>query len=62
MEKMVEVRAFFSGWHKVTIQQAKKFVKHLLDNANAIKENEKENYINKNHLRGITVKELKGSE
>lgn len=55
---MIEIKSTFSDWHEVSKEQAKEYVKFLLQNMNAIKKTEQAEYINKNKLRGITVEEL----
>ena len=55
---MIEVKATFSGWHKVTRDEAKRFVKHLKKGIMAIHPDKINQYINDNKLKGITVEEL----
>lgn len=54
---MIEVKATFSGWHKATREEAKRFVKHL-KKAISIHPDKINQYINDNKLKGITVEEL----
>ena len=54
----IEVKTFYNGWKEVSKEQAKQFVLHIIRNASAIKEEEINDYINKNKLRGITVEKL----
>ena len=59
---MIEIKSRFNGWIEVSKDKAKEFVKVLMNGMINIKEAEKENYINANNLRGITVNELVGKE
>lgn len=55
MEKEIFIKSFFSGWHKVTQEQAKCWADNLINNAghrkNAIE-------IARKRLKGITLEEL----
>lgn len=57
---MIEIKRPITGWHKVSKDEAKRFVLFLLDNTPAIPSSAKVEYINRNMLRGITVQELIG--
>lgn len=54
----IEVKTFYNGWKEVSKEQAKQFVLHIIRGISAIKEEEINDYINKNKLRGITVEKL----
>jgi len=56
---MVEIKSFFSDWHFVEIEQARKFVITMLSGMNCGREKGIA-FINEKHLRGITVQELLG--
>lgn len=56
---MIEIKSWFTDWHEVNKEQAIKFVKVLL-NGMLISRDKKYDYIEKNHLRGISIKELLG--
>lgn len=55
---MIEVKAWYGGWHTVSAEQAIRFVRNLMDGATALKPEEKQSYIASKHLRGVTVEEL----
>lgn len=56
-------KAIISGWHEVSKEQAIKLVRNFKENSNAIPRDKKDEYINQNKLKGITVEELmKGAE
>lgn len=52
------VKPIFGGWKEVSKEQAKAFVLNIINHANAIKQTEVNEYINKNKLKGITLEEL----
>lgn len=51
-------KAPISGWHEVSKDQAIKLVVAFKESANAIPTDKKDEYINQNKLKGITVEEL----
>ena len=52
---MIEIKSYFTDWHEVDKETAKKYVMNRLKNMTYSK---KIDYINKKFLRGITVEEL----
>ena len=59
---MIEIKSRFNGWVEVSEDKAREFAEILMNEMIGITEAEKENYINTNKLRGITVNELVGKE
>ena len=60
---MIEVKAFYSGWHEVNKDQAQRFVSHLISGMVSVKGDEnKVKLVEQEYLRGITVKELFGDK
>lgn len=57
---MIEIKRPITGWHKVSQDEAKRYVLHMMGNITAIPSSAKVEYINHNMLRGITVQELIG--
>jgi hypothetical protein len=57
---MIEIKSRFNGWIEVSEDKARKFAEILMNGMINITEAEKENYINTNKLRGITVSQLRG--
>ncbi|HZK37420.1 MAG TPA: hypothetical protein VFC98_00885 [Clostridia bacterium] len=55
---MIEIKTLFNGWTKVDRREAKRYVEYLKSRITGITASEKDNYINRNRLRGITVAEL----
>jgi hypothetical protein len=55
---MIEVRAYFSGWHEVDKETAKRFCKHMIKGSIAVPQDKKVQWLEENYLRGITVAEL----
>ena len=55
---MVEIKTFYKDWQIVSRKQAVKFVKTMLNGMQAIRAENKADYINKRHLRGITLEKL----
>lgn len=53
----IEVKTIFSGWHKVSYEQAKGFIENLISGIETKSGQEKINYINEK-LKGITVNEV----
>ena len=58
MIEMIEVKAPVSGWHKVSREQARRYISSRMNNMQAIPKAERADYINRNLLRGATVQEL----
>lgn len=56
---MIEVKAWYGGWHTVTAEQAIRFARKLIDGATGLKSEEKQSYIVSKHLRGVTAEELR---
>lgn len=54
----IEVKTIFSGWHKVSYEQAKGFIENLISGIATKSGQEKINYINEEKLKGITVNEV----
>lgn len=54
----IKVKAHFGGWHKVSKEQAKEFVKHMISGMQAVPETKRAALIEEKYLRGITVAEL----
>ena len=54
----IEIKSLFTDWHEVSREQAKDYVRFLLSNITTKGNEELEQYIEKNKLRGITIKEL----
>lgn len=55
---MIEIKSFFSDWHEVTEEQAKKYALWFIEHSPALRGNDKIEYLYKNRLRGITIQEL----
>lgn len=55
---MIEIKSLFSEWHEVDVEKAISYVNTIKKGMINIKENEKNEYINKKRLRGTTVEEL----
>lgn len=55
---MIEIKSFFQDWKEVDEKQAKIFIQHIKSGIHNIPENEKDEFIEKRYLRGISVKEL----
>lgn len=55
MEKEIFIKSFFSGWGKVTEEQAKRWADNLINNAGHRK---KAIEIARKRLKGITLEEL----
>ena len=55
---MIEIKSNFGGWRKVTVEQAKRYIIYLKHAMVNISERGRDAYINKNHLRGVTVNML----
>ncbi|NMB98302.1 MAG: hypothetical protein GYA02_17130 [Clostridiaceae bacterium] len=56
---MIKVKAFFGDWKEVNEEQARKFIKHMLNGITTVSNFEKKiTMIEGKHLQGITVKEL----
>jgi len=55
---MIEVRAYFSGWHEVDKETAKRFCKRMMKGSIAVPQDKKVQWLEENYLRGITVAEL----
>lgn len=49
---MIEIKTFLGEWKEVTKEQAESFYNHFCRHATAIKQEEKQEYFNKNHIRG----------
>lgn len=54
----IEIKSSFKDWHEVDKETAKQYVLHLMHHITNIPSKEKEEYIEQNKIRGITVKEL----
>ena len=55
---MIKVKAPISGWHEVTREQAKEFVKHKIKDITTKVGQDRIDHINNNLIQGITVEEL----
>jgi len=55
---MIEIKSFFTGWHKTDKETARRFCRHMIQGAVAIPQNKKAQWIEGKYLRGITVAEL----
>lgn len=55
---MIMIKPIYGDWTEVTREQAKDFVLFLFKNMNGVAPEKQEDYINKNKIKGITVKEL----
>lgn len=55
---MIQIKAWFGDWNTVSIEQARRFAKTMMQGAQAIKQSEKIAWLESEHLRGITVAEL----
>lgn len=55
---MIEIKTLFNDWKPVCKERARIYVRFLLSNLQNIPEEQKEEYIESKHLRGITVKKL----
>ena len=53
---MIKIKFLFSDWHEVSKEQAKEFVKTILNSITM--SGEKIKYINEQYLMGSTVEEL----
>jgi len=58
IKKMIEIKGIVTGWKRVNKIQAKHFVNYLKNKITNIPKENINEYINKNHLRGITIEEL----
>jgi len=54
---MVEIRSFYSDWHKVTIEQAYRFYRTWAAGATAIPDYNKVEYFNRVFIRGGMITE-----
>lgn len=54
----IKIKSHFTDWHTVTREQAKKYAIFLLSNITTMAGEELEKYIEKNKIKGITVKKL----
>lgn len=54
---MIKIKAYFAGWTAATPEQARRFVRHLL-NRSSINRAKMVEFIEARHLRGVTVSEL----
>lgn len=55
---MIEIKAFYGGWHPCSVELARDFAKSMMAGAAAIPEGKKAAWIEREHLRGATVEEL----
>lgn len=55
--KIIRVKAFYSGWHEVSREQAERWAEHLWNGSTGIRTEKKPDYIN-GRLEGVTVQEL----
>ena len=55
---MIEIKAFFGGWHPCSVELARDFVRSMMAGAAAIPETKKAAWMESKHLRGTTVAEL----
>lgn len=55
---MIKIKAFFGDWKEVDEEQAKRFVKYLMEGIVISDINKKIEIIEGKHLQGITVREL----
>ena len=58
----IQIRAFFGPWRDVDAEQARGFVRTMMGSITAIPEAQRAEYIEAEHLRGVTVAELMGAE
>lgn len=61
MEK-IEIKSFFTDWHEVSREQAKEYIKFLLENITTMRGEKLIQYIEGNKIRGIRVNKLLGGE
>lgn len=54
---MIEIKAYFARWTTATPDQARRFVRHLL-NKSSVNRVKMVEFIEARHLRGVTVAEL----
>lgn len=54
---MIKIKAYFADWTTATPEQARRFVRHLLNSSNVNRAKMVE-FIEARHLRGVTVAEL----
>jgi len=57
---MIEIKTTFQDWKEVDAETARDFITSLKKRITNMPESKKNNYINENRLRGITVEELLG--
>lgn len=55
---MIEIRHFFTEWHEVSREKARKFISCIIPQMVALPHSEKIKFIENKRLRGITVAEL----
>lgn len=55
---MIKIKAWFGDWKEVDKEQAKRFVKYLMEGIVISDINKKIEIIEGKHLQGITVREL----
>lgn len=56
--KNIEIRGFFTDWHEVDEEKARKYVLGLMKMITALKKSEQIEFIETKRLRGITVEDL----
>lgn len=54
----IKIKSHFTDWHTVTKEQAKRYAIFLLKNITTMTGKELEKYIEKNKIKGMTLKEL----
>ena len=54
----IEIRSFFSDWHKVDKQTAINYIKWVIESTTGMKGEKLIKFIEEKRLRGITVEEL----
>ncbi len=54
----IEIKSLFGDWHETSPEQARKFVRHLMDGITAVPQEQKSDFIEARYLRGISVSDL----
>lgn len=56
---MIEIKSYYTDWHEVNEEVARRYVRWLMKNLPMVRKADKKPWIEKNRLRGITIDELR---